>query len=251
MKIKSQLLVMAAVGAALVLFIGGLGAVLAFLAPATAQAGTLQQSDEAGRSITVVGEGTVSAAPDVAQINLGVQVSDPDVKAATKQAEEQIESVIDALLAQGIEEGDIQTAYYNVFVDRPYDPAGQAGEPTYQVSNSLQVSVRELDKLTLILGAAIEAGANTVNSVSFSIDDPSELQAQARQEAVNKAKAKAEELASLNEVGLGEVVKVSEVVDQAVFFATEQAVGLGGGGGIVPGKVDVTVRLQITYAILR
>ncbi|HMQ54465.1 MAG TPA: SIMPL domain-containing protein [Anaerolineae bacterium] len=250
MKTKYQALVIA-VSAALVLFIGCIGAVMAFMTPATAQAGTLQQSDEASRRITVVGEGTVSAAPDVAQINLGVQVNDPDVKAATKQAEEQIESVIDALLAQGIEESDIQTAYYNVFVDRPYDPTGQVGEPTYQVSNSLQVTVRELDQLTIILGAAIEAGANTVNSVSFNIEDPSELQAQARQDAVTKAKAKAEELATLNEVGLGDVVEVSEVVDQGIFFPAEQALGLGGGGGIVPGEVDVTVRLQITYAILR
>ncbi|MCB9078759.1 MAG: SIMPL domain-containing protein [Anaerolineaceae bacterium] len=252
MNFKTQPLIIALVCAMLVLLGGGVAVGLATFGLSTAQADTLHQDSATPRTITVVGEGTVSAAPDIATINLGVQVNDPEVKAATDQADQIMADLIAALKAEGVADKDIETAYYSLYIDRPFGPDGQPGSATYQLSNSLQVTVRDLDNLTNILSVAIEAGANNINSVSFSIEDPSDLRSEARQQAVDEAKTKAEELADLNGVAVGEVVRISEVIDQGIPFASERALAVGGGGGgITPGDVDINVQLQITYAILQ
>ena len=106
-----------------------------------------------------------------------------------------------------------------------------------------------------MLEAAIEAGANNISSVSFSLSDPSALRTEARQEAVEDARATAEELAELNGVAIGRVVSVSEVISGGAYYVSEvasAAEGLGGGGGpISPGEVSVNVQLQIAYEILQ
>ena len=82
------------------------------------------------------------------------------------------------------------------------------------------------------------------------------MRSEARQAAVENARAKAEELAELNGLLAGDVISVSEIVDGGVFPRAEMAsaaVGLGGGGvgPISPGDVDVNVRLQIIYEIVQ
>lgn len=210
------------------------------------------------RTITVVGEGQVSARPDLAIVQMGVQVNDPDVKVATQKASDQMESLLTALKGEGIADKDIQTSYYNLYVDRPYGPQGPTGDATYQVSNNVQVTVRDLDTITQILGAAIEAGANSINSVEFKLSDPSTVRSEARSKAVANAEAQAAELADLNGVAVGPVQQISEVVSSGAYFVSEQSyaaagIGRGGGGGgpISPGDVNISVQLQITYGMLQ
>jgi len=260
--VKSKYYIITVLSAVLLVLIGALGLSLAgFSSPVAEASGALQQpqQEEAVQgpehTITVVGEGEVSALPDIAIVQLGVQVYDADVQVATQRAAEDMEAVLAALKEAGVADNDIETSYYNLYVERPYGPEGPTDEVRYQVSNTVQVTIRDLTKLTEILGLAIEAGANNINSVSFDISDPAELRVQARREAVEDAKATAEELATLNEVELGQVVEVSEVIQTGGYFLSERsaaAQGLGGGAGpISPGNVDVTVQLQISYAIVR
>lgn len=253
MKTKFQVSITGMLGAALLLLMGG--AVMGFfqINPPTAEASTLQ-AEELPRTITVVGEGQVDAAPDIAIVHIGVQVSESDPKVATEKAAEEMNNILAALKGEGIAEKDIQTSYYSVYVDRPYGPEGPSSETFYQVSNTIQVTIRDLDRVTDILGAAIEAGANNINSVDFRLSDTSQLESEARAKAVDNAQAKAEELAELNGVAVGEVVSISEVVDSGAFLERSFATaGMGGGGAgpISPGDVTVTSQLQITYAILR
>jgi len=216
-----------------------------------------QQADELNsRTITVVGEGQVTTAPDVAQVNVGVQVLDADAKVATSKAAEDMEAILAVLKAEDIADKDIETSYYNLYVDRPYGPQGQSGEPMYQVSNNVQVTIRDLDKLPAVMSAVIEAGANNINSVNFKLSDSSTLRSQAREKAIDNALETAKELAELNGVAVGQVVRVSEVIDNGAYFVSENAVqreGFGGGGAgpISPGDVNVSVQLQVTYAILQ
>jgi hypothetical protein len=220
--------------------------------PPAAQA----QSETAPRTITVIGEGLASAAPDTAIVNIGVEVGDPEVKTASDQAAAQMQAVMTALAGEGVAPKDIQTSYYSLYVDRPYTPDGQPGQPTYRVSNTMQVTIRQLDQVTQILSAAIEAGANTINSVDFQLSKTVDLRSEARARAVTDAETRAAELAKLTGVAVGEVVSVSEVINNG-YYAGNQfnnvAKGMGGGaaGPISPGEVDVNVQLQIVYAILR
>jgi len=224
-------------------------------APAAASAPA--PTGDVPRTITVVGEGQVTKAPDTAVINMGVQVSDSDVKAATKKVTDQMNSLLKALKNSGIDEKYIQTSYYNIYVDRPYTPDGNPGEATYQASNSVQVTVRDLSKITEILGAAIEAGANNINSIEFKLADASAQRSEARAKAVENAQERAAELAKLNGVQVGQVLQVSEVIDNGGIFSSEKSNLVNNGyngssvGPISPGEVSVDIQLQITYAILQ
>jgi uncharacterized protein YggE len=209
------------------------------------------------RTITVVGNGTVRIKPDIAQTNIGVEVIGNTVSEASSQAEDTMNKVMDAIKAQGVADKDIQTSGYNVWVERPYGPEGPSPDTQslYHVSNTVSVTVRNLDDLSKVLDAAIEAGANNIFGVNFSVADPAPLQDQAREKAVLDAQSRAAELAKLNNVQVGQVISVSEVIGGGSMPAAYPAAaavpaGMGGGGGpISPGELEIAVQLQITYAI--
>jgi uncharacterized protein YggE len=230
-------------------------------AAAQAAAPAPQAQFGSGRSITVVGEGQVKIQPDMAQINIGIEVISDTVKGASKLGADTMAAVMAALKDQGVADKDMQTSGYSVWVERPYTPEGQAQDkaPIYHVSNSVSVTILALDKVGSILDAAIEAGANNIYGVTFSLVDPTPLMAQAREKAVADAKAKAQDLAKLNDVTLGDVVSVSEVIGSGTsggyypgfgrLPVAAQGMGGGGGGPISPGELQMTSQLQVTYAI--
>jgi len=242
------------IGVLICVLLAAILAVQSFGLPAHFQA-TSASSDE--RSITVVGEGKVSAKPDIAQAQIGVEVFAPTVQEATRENNERMGAVMAKLKELGIAEKDIQTSSYSIYSERRYPEAPLSeGEPeeeiTYRVSNMVQVTIRQLDQVGEIIDEAVAAGANSVYGVSFAIDDPSELQGEARTLAIADAKARAEELARLAGVKLGPVMVVSEVIGIG-------APGFRGYGGgelampmappISPGELELTLQVQVTYAI--
>ncbi len=186
------------------------------------------------RTITVLGEGTVATQPDVAQIQVGVEVTGDNAQEASAEAAETMDAILAALKKVGVATKDIQTTGYNIYVERP-------------------ASVRDLDTVGDVLDAAIEAGANSIYGVNFSVDDPDEVMAEARSLAAEDALARAEELAGLHGVALGEVVSISEVINGMavpMFDSVNASMGLGNAGGpISPGQLQMTARLQVVYAI--
>jgi len=256
---KNRLLWIVATTSVAVLLLAG---VLVFartgFAPSAAQARTVAETTSTlSRTITVVGEGTVKIKPDIAQANIGVEVVRATVKAASSGAKESMDAVLKALKEQGVDEKDIQTSGYSVWTERPYGPEGPSGdEVLYHVSNQVAVTIRDLDTVGTVLDAAIEAGANNIYGVTFNLADPSQVESEARKEAVADAQAKAQELATLNDIKLGDVVSVSEVIGgRGGYYAggvREAAVsaGLGGGGGpISPGELELTLQLEIVYTV--
>jgi len=210
-----------------------------------------------GRSITVVGEGKASVSPDVAEANIGVEVLAPTVKEATEEAKERMTAIVAALQEAGIAEKDIQTSNYSIYFERYPEirPMVEAepleAEGSYRVSDMVRVKIRNLDRIGTVLDKVIEAGANNVYGVNFTVDDPSEVRSEARGKAIADARAKAQELAGLNGVDLGEVLQISEVIGGS--FST---VGMslvreyaGGAGPISPGELEFSVQIQVTYAI--
>jgi uncharacterized protein len=208
------------------------------------------------RTITVVGEGTVKIEPDIARANFGVEVMRQTVREALDLNAETMDAVLAALQAQGIAEEDIQTTGFSIFAER-YGPQGPLPEDqvNYRVSNNVTVVVRDLDNIGAVVDAAVEAGANNIYGIEFRVDDPSAQESEARQNAIDDARAKAEELASLTGVTVGEVVSVSEVIAGGGYIASNfaQDRGMGGGGGgatpISPGQLELLMQLQVTYAI--
>ena len=259
---KAQRSVLMAITAAVLLVAGMLAVTL--LGPSPARVAAQEPSPvlqgEMSRTITVVGEGRVRIQPDIAQINIGIEVVGETVKEASSQVAETMTAVMNALKEGGVAEKDMQTSGYSVWVERPYGPEGPIMDqaPIYHVNNTVNVTIRDLTNVGGVLDAAIEAGANNIYGVTFSIADPKPLQAEAREKAVADALAKAEELAGLNNVQLGEVVSVSEVIGGgpsgyypgfARVPVAPEGMGGGGGGPISPGELEMAAQLQVTYAI--
>jgi len=252
-----KLWIVAATGVAILLLAGVLVFARVGFVPSAAQAQTAAETASAlPRTITVVGEGTVKIKPDIAQANIGVEVVEPTVKEASKGARDTMEAVLKALTEQGVDEKDIQTSGFSVWTERPYGPEGPSREEVlYHVSNQVAVTIRDLETVETVLGATIEAGANNIYGVTFSLADPSQAESRARKEAVANAQAKAQELATLNDVEVGNVVSVSEVIGGRGGYYTnvvrETAVaGMGGGGGpIAPGELELTLQLEIVYTV--
>jgi uncharacterized protein YggE len=183
------------------------------LAPAIAQAQTAAEAAQPPRILTVVGEGATTLEPDLAQVNIGVMITGNEVQVASLEAEETMNRVTEAIKAQGVEDKDIQTSGFNIYANQPqpFISAEQAGsnELTYQVSNNVTVVVRDLAKVSTILEATIEAGANNIYGVTFSLADDSEARSTARSAAMTNAQAKATEIAKLAGVELGEILSVT------------------------------------------
>jgi len=165
-----------------------------------------------------------------------------------------MDAVMAALKKQGIADKDMQTSGFSVWTDQAYAPDGTRGEISYRVSNQVNVTIRDLDKVGSVLDAAMEAGANSIYGVTFSLDDNTPAQSDARKKAVANARDKAQELAKLTDLKLGNVVSVSEVIGDNSYYAGVNAASMsmgGGGGPIAPGELEVSVHLQIVYATVQ
>ena len=109
---------------------------------------TVEAQTEAGtianlpRTITVVGEGTVNVEPDTAQVNVGVEIVEADIRMANSKATETIDAIVTALKAQGVNNQNLQTASLNIWIERPYTPEGAPSDRVlYHVSNQVSVTI--------------------------------------------------------------------------------------------------------------
>jgi len=235
----------------------GLWIVLAVLgAAAVAGCATLQDGDTGAETISVTGYGEARGNPDIATLNIGVNVGNSGIDAAVEESNETVARITAALTGLGILEADIQTTNFNVWREDIYSPeTGQVtGEYRYHVDSSVQVNVREISRASEVLKVAIENGANNIYGPSFAIDNTDTLAAQARAAAVADARARAEQVAAELGVTLGEVMSVKEVSGGPV-FAYFAGAGLGGGGGEGPpiseGSLTVNIQLEISFAFVR
>lgn len=258
---KRILLVVVAIALLVPVGVAGLWIWNQATAPAEAQTPAPEAKPDysPAQTITVVGQGSSRVKPDIAQISVGVETTADTVAEAVKENQAKMEAILAALKEAGIPEKDIQTMNFSISFEQPPQstpPEGGAGtgqaKPQYRVSNMVNVTVRDLDKVGDVLDAVIEAGANSIWGVSFSVDDPKAAQAAARSKAVTDAQTRAQALADLSGIKLGPVMSMSEVVTGApvpMYAMADRA--SGGGGSISPGEVEVSYQVQVSYFIER
>lgn len=235
--------------------VGGwlLVAVLALLVVWLAQAIDNPSSANASNVITVSGTGKVTATPDVAVADLAITVTDSTAKAAQNNATKKSQTVVDYLKKAGVDDKDIKTTNYNIYPQYDYTN-GKSILSGYQVTETLEVKVRDLDKANDILDGVVTAGVNQVNNFRFDIDKPDDLQAQARKMAIDDAQAKADVLKGQLGVRLGKITSFSEsggTVPPIIYARDTAGIGgMGGGGPSIPtGENEVSVSVTITYQI--
>ena len=181
---------------------------LAQAAP-VAQATEPATGSEFPRTLSINGHGEVNLTPDIAYIYVGVHTENEGAGAAVAENNEQAQSVIDALKDAGIQAEDIGTTNFSLYYSQNYDFEGRPTDARYVVDNTVLITVRDLEQLGDILGTAIDAGANSVNGISFDVSDKDAALVDARKLAVEDARAQAEELAGLAEVELGEIQSIN------------------------------------------
>lgn len=199
--------------------------------------------------LSVSGEGVVSVKPDVAIVQLGVDVTNPSVGEAQGIATQQMDAVLKKLKSLGIADKDIRTIQYSVQPQIDYQKNVLTG---YRVVNVAQVTVRQIDKLGSMLDQAVSSGATKVQGISFTVDDPSKLQAEARDKAIQDAKAKAEQMAKAAGVRLGKVTALSEsggTVPYRVQLAAPAPMAKGADVPISVGESEIRVTVQMVFDI--
>lgn len=230
-------------------------ALLATLIPLSATAQTPVPETER-RVIEVEGTGTVKLDPDTADIALGVHTQDASLAVAQDQNAAAVQAIMDALAANGIAPEDIVTSGYWVSPINEYDDNGNLiGVTGYQVDTMLTVTVHDISTVGKILDDAVAAGANQVSSINFYVENTEAAASQARKEAVENARAKADELAAaagVIVVGVYAIDEVSAPEAPPVAYDMAESAPVGRGGGPVPvspGQSSVTVRVKVVYEI--
>jgi hypothetical protein len=228
-------------------------AVLAFVLSACGPTTVNQAAPENLRTLDVSGIGVVYLTPDIVYINIGVNTQRENAAEAVSINKDQTSAVIQAIKDFGVDPKDIRTTNFSIWSNPQYDPAGQVIGTNYTVDNTVYVTIRDIDKLGNLLDAAIAAGANSIYSIQFDVEDKSEANQEARAKAVEEAKAQAQDLADVAGLTLVEIQKISYYESGATpyFYG-----GKGGGGGgaeasvpIQPGQLAVTVTVNMTYSV--
>ncbi|GAI83768.1 unnamed protein product, partial [marine sediment metagenome] len=159
------------------------------------------------------GQGVVTVTPDIATLRLGVEVQAATVAEAQSQAIEAMDEVMEALTDNGVAEKDIQTQYFSIRQitrwDQDDDEEVVIG---YRVTNTVTAKIRDVDEAGTVIDAVAAAGGDfiRIDSINFSVDDPSAYYEEAREEAMADAEAKAEQLAELAGGNLGKATYISE-----------------------------------------
>lgn len=163
--------------------------------------------------VWVSGMGKVSAVPDVAIINLGVEAQEATVSEAQSKAASAMSDVIAVLVANGVAEKDIQTQWFSISaVTRWDDDSNRSVTVGYRVTNTVTAKIRQIDDTGAIIDAVAKAGGDLtrVSGIGFAVDDPEPYYDQAREEAILDAMAKAEQIASVADVSLGAPTYIGE-----------------------------------------
>ncbi len=246
-----------------VVLLAGLAVVIALaprLPPNVVQASApdltaaLQTGVDANAGIVVSGQGTASAKPDVALASIGVEITGANLAEAASQNTAKMNAVIEKLKSLGVADKDIQTVNYSVTPIQNQARSDSNTPPAitgYRVSNQVRVTIRKIDDVGKILDQAVAAGANRVYGVSFSVDDPSTFQQQARAAAIKDAQDKAAQLAKNAGLQLGPVLSISEgPTGPRPLLAAADAYGVGAAAvPVQTGEMQIMVSVQMRFAI--
>jgi len=209
--------------------------------------------------ISVSGSSEFEVSPDLAVVRVGLETQNKDAKLAQDQNRQVSNQIMDAIRRAGVSKDEIETYNYNVHRVREWDPGVERTvDRGFRVTNSFKIKTKRLEDVGKILDAAAQAGANSVQGISFELSDAREEQARTealKQAAVN-AKEKAKALAGGLGVPLGGLVKVQEssfnimpyarggMMEDAMVMKAEAAPT-----PIEPQSVQINAQVSVSYGI--
>jgi len=204
-------------------------------------------------AFSVTGEGKVVVKPDIAYVNIGIQAKSNSVKSVQNQINSTINQVSSSLKRLGIDEKDIKTLNYNI--NPIYDwTSGHQYLSGYNANTTLEVKVRNLDKINEVIDQSTASGANEISNINFEVEDKTAAEEEARKDAVAEAKKKAQDAARVAGFKLGKIINYSESTGPtprpvAYDLKASSPVSMGGGTEIQTGSSEITLTVTLTYQI--
>jgi len=228
-------------------------AALGMLALACAGKTTVVSTNQETPGVTVSGSGSVFGQPDIAVLSLGVSAEASSVGEARSQAADGMNKMLDAMKQNGIDAKDIQTTRFTVQPMYDYTN-GKSVLRGFSVDNTVTAKVRKIDDAGKVIDAALAAGGDLarVDSLQFTIDDPTVLEDQAREKAMTDARHKADALATAGGVKLGLPRTISEVAAPTPINFTGQQFAAAQDSAQTPiqlGQLEVQVNVQVVYEL--
>ncbi|SPJ23946.1 SIMPL domain-containing protein [Palleronia abyssalis] len=224
---------------------GALAVGIALAAPALAQ--------EADAVLSVTGEGRISAAPDIATVEMGVVAEGDTPAEAIDGMSTEMGSVLTALTEAGIAPEDIQSGTLSlqpIYADRTEIQPEQGPRITgYLAVTDLSVRVRALDDLGGVLNTAVDQGANQLSGLRWALSDPQPAEDAALAAAVAEAVRKGAIMAEAAGVALGPIV---ELVESGGPLGGPQPMMMEARAADIPlarGEIDVTARVTVRFAL--
>lgn len=206
-------------------------------------------------TIHVAGVGEAKGAPDIASIQLGVNLVDTNLEQVIENGNQAIATITSALVEAGVDANDIRTTNYGIWPEDIYDRStGEAtGERKYHSDVTLEVTIRSIDRMGEFIQTGLDAGVNNIYGIGFSLDERTALETAARAAAIADARARAEELAAGLGKNVGDTLSISEGIAGLQTFGIGAARPQGGGGGapISPGQSTVTVEVSVVFELLQ
>ena len=202
----------------------------------------------------VTGEGIVETPPDLAVLRFGVMTTSKSAKAATRANNGSIAKIISALKEEGISSEDLETTRFSLSPQREYRKNQPPMVIGYQVSNTLLVKVRDLDRVGEYMELIVESGGNNFESLSFTVEDTHEMEEEARVLAIENALSKAEMMTEAldSKVGLpltiqeishsNRLVQQRRMMEADVMMASEVPIQ-------APSELNIRVRVQVKFEI--
>jgi uncharacterized protein len=216
-------------------------------------------------AITVSGKGEVFAVPDIATFTFSINEEGKDVSEAQKKSAAKNNVAMKYLKDNGIDEKDIKTEGYNANPKYDYSqivcikypcPSNTPKLIGYEVSETISVKVRNVEKAGDILSGIGSTGVSNISGLSFTVDNEETIRAEARAKAIADAKEKAKVLTKALGVKIDGVVSFYEDnnVNMPMYAMDSKAMGIGGGEAspvseIAKGQNKITVNVNVTYRI--
>ena len=209
----------------------------------------------ADTTLNVTGVGTVYMEADIVSASLGVSMNGEDLETLQQQANSTINAICTALQDAGLDAKDISTNY--LFISPRYDYSEAAERIVgYSVNNCLTIRTGELDMIGTYIDVAFAAGANTFDSIEFTVSDDSQARMQALELAVQDAYAKAETIAAAAGKQLMGMISISEgdqanywdnSVSGSVAYARAESADAAMGTTVRAAQVQVSAKVQVSF----
>lgn len=214
--------------------------------------------------ISVTGEGEVVAVPNIGQFSFNVTFDAIEATIAQEESAIKMNQIIAYLKSEGIEEKDIKTTSYNLYPKYRWEerlcpmgsfcPPGEQVQDGFSVSQGVVVKVRDVNLAGKLLAGVGERGASDISSLSFTVDDPDMLEAEARNKAIEDAQKKATLLAKQLGVRIVRLTFYSEAESeflpyQTMRMATDQLSNTKEVPELPVGEESFTVRVDLNYEV--